>query len=115
MGNCISQKLTDVPQNLFSDMQFLYLSNNQITLLQNTSFKAYLQLVELTLDRNQISSIEMGTFFSLVYMEELSLLGNPLFNLNRNVFQWMCDLQDLILTHIMLSSFIIRIKNMQST
>ena len=38
-------------------------------------------------------------------------MGKPLFSLNGNVFQWMCDLQDLILTHTMLSSFIIRIKN----
>ena len=92
-------------------MQFLYLSNNQITLLRNTSFQAYLQLVELTIDRNQIYSIEMGTFFSLVYMEEISLVGNPLFNLNGNVFQRMCELRQLLLMNIELSFFSIRIKN----
>ena len=73
-ANCDHRNLTDVPQNLFSNMQWLYLSDNQITLLHNTSFQAYLQLVVLDLAGNQIYSIEIGTFFPLVNMEYLNLL-----------------------------------------
>ena len=110
-ADCDHRKLTDVPQNLFSNVRKLYLSDNQIKLLRNTSFQAYLQLVELDLAGNQIYSIEIGTFFPLVYMKVLSLVGNPLFILNRNVFQWMCELRYLSLGKTHLSSFITGIKN----
>ena len=110
-ADCTRRKLTDVPHNLLSNLQFLDLYGNQITLLWNTSFQAYLQLVWLDLSTNQIYSIEMGTFFSLVYMEVLSLKGNPLFNVNGNMFQWMCELQDLSLFDTKLNSFSIGIKN----
>ena len=110
-ADCNYQKLTDVPQNLFSNTRRLYLKDNQITILRNTSFQAYLELVELDLERNQIYSIEIGTFFPLVYMEELNLRGNPLFNVTGNMFQWMCELRHLILVQTHLSSFSIAIKN----
>ena len=110
-NDCTRRNLTDVPQNLFSNMQRLILLNNQITLLRNTSFQAYLELVELDLTYNVIYSIEIGTFFPLVHMVYLSLHANPLLNLNGNMFQWMCKLQHLILLHTSLSSFSVRIKN----
>ena len=110
-ADCYHQNLTDVPQNLLSNMQLLNLAKNQITLLHNTSFQAYLGLVELDLAYNLIYSIEIGTFFPLVHMVILNLFLNPLFNVNGDMFQWMCKLQHLILMHTMLSSFSIGIKN----
>ena len=110
-ADCARRKLTDVPQNLFANTQRLNLSENQITLLQNTSFQTYLQLVELDLEKNHIYSIEIGTFFSLVYMEKLSLRENPLFNVTGNIFQWMCEMRSLNLQHTRLSSFSTGIKN----
>ena len=110
-ADCARRNLTDVPQNLFSNARRLYLSYNQIKLLRNTSFQAYLQLVELKLDRNQIYSIEIGTFFPLVNMEYLILLRNPLFNVNGNMFQWMCEMRHLNLWFTNLSSFSTGIKN----
>ena len=110
-ADCTHRKLTDVPQNLYSNMQFFDLSDNQITLLRNTSFHAYLELVWLALATNQIYSIEMGTFFPLVDMVYLRLNENPLFNVNGNMFSWMCKLQDLRLFDTKLSSFSVRIKN----
>ena len=107
----LSRHLTDVPQNLFSNIRRLDLSYNQITLLRNTSFLAYLQLVELEFSGNQIYYIEMGTFYPLVYIEFLSLFGNPVHNLNGDMFQWMCELQHLVLVFTNLSSFSVRIKN----
>ena len=110
-ADCTHRNLTDVPQNLFSNIRRLDLSYNQITLLRNTSFLAYLQLVELDFFGNQIYYIEMGTFYPLVYIEFLSLLGNPVHNLNGDMFQWMCELQHLVLMFTNLSSFSVRIKN----
>ena len=112
---CARRNLTDVPQSLFSDMWLLDLSYNQITLLQNTSFQAYLELVWLDLHINQIYSIEIGTFFSLVHMKYLIMYGNPLINLNGNMFSWMCELRHLDLRLTRLSSFIIAIKNRASS
>ena len=110
-ADCARRKLTDVPRNLHSNIRKLYLSNNQIKLLRNTSFQPYLQLVELFLDENQIYSIEMGTFFPLVDMVYLSLLRNPLLNVSGDVFQWMCKLQHLIIRNTDLISFSVRLKN----
>ena len=110
-ADCNRQNLTDVPQNLFSNMQRLYLSDNPITLLWNTSFQAYLELVELDLAYNLIYSIDIATFFPLVNMVYLSLHENPLFNVNGNMFQWMCELRYLFLPLTGLSSFHIGIKN----
>ena len=93
MADCGLIRLTDVPQDLFSDMQILLLYGNQITLLQNTSFQAYLELVRLNLQFNQIYSIEIGTFIPLVNMEYLILFGNPLFNVSGNMFQWTCEMR----------------------
>ena len=110
-ADCARRNLTDVPLNLFSNTQLLNLYDNQITLLRNTSFQVYLELVDLNLYVNQIYSIEIGTFFPLVKMEYLNLLGNPLFNVNGNIFQWMCEMRHLNLQHTRLSSFSTRIKN----
>ena len=113
-ADCHHRNLTDVPQILFSNMLRLYLPDNQITHLWNTSFQTYLELVELDLYKNQIYSIEIGTFFPLVDMVYLRLLENPLFNVNGDVFQWMCKLRYLILMDTHLSSFSIAIKKRAS-
>ena len=110
-ADCARRNLTDVPQNLFSNMMRLTLSDNQITLLRNASFQAYLELVELHLFRNQIYSIEIGTFIRQVDMVYLILRENPLFNVNGNMFPWMGKLQYLILAGTNLSSFSVRFKN----
>ena len=110
-ADCFKRNLIDVPQNLYSNIRRLDLSLNQITLLRNTTFQAYLQLVELDLFGNQIYYIEIGTFFPLVYIEFLSLFGNPVLNLNGDMFQWMCELRRLVLMFTNLSSFSVRIKN----
>ena len=110
-ANCQRQELTDVPQDLFSNMQRLCLSENHLTILHNTSFQAYLQLITLALDRNKIYHIEMGTFYPLVYVADVRLSENPLFNLNGNIFQWMCEFRYLDLVDTHLSSFSIGLKN----
>ena len=110
MANCAFRMLTDVPQDLFSDIQTLLLFGNQITVLQNTTFQAYLQLVWLDLQTNRIHSIEKGTFSPLVDLVYLKLFYNPLFNVNGDQFQWMCKLQYLILPYTDLSSFSVAIK-----
>lgn len=77
-------------------IQFLNLSNNQISRLPKNVFSGFLALKKLTLNNNLISHIAVGAFETeaghLLGIEELSLINNPL----KKVFDEITKLQSLL-------------------
>ena len=104
-ADCSSKHLLDVPQDLNPDIKFLYLRDNNLTILRNTSFLKYLQLTGLNLEGNSIRDIESGAFYSLINLRVLVLSGNANLELHEDIFQWSCALSSLSLSDCGLSGF----------
>ena len=109
-ADCGSEQLEDVPQDLDPDTEFLILSDNNLTILRNTSFQNYLQLVSLLIDHNSITVIERGTFYLLRNLMVLVLSFNSELELHGDIFQWSCSLIHLLCTDSGLSGFVTEFK-----
>ena len=105
-ADCSSEQLEDVPQDLDPDTEILLLSENNLTILRNTSFQNYLQLTDLYIDLNSITVIERGTFYLLSNLMVLILSFNSELELHGNIFQWSCSLMNLACTDCGLSGFV---------
>ncbi|KAG8560268.1 hypothetical protein GDO81_014869 [Engystomops pustulosus] len=76
--NCKGEGLTDVPQDLSEDLEYLDLSYNKITELKPDSFSRYPKLDTLNLSYNNISSVSNGSFNANLLLRNLSLFNNSL-------------------------------------
>lgn len=77
-ADCYGLDLTDIPQNLRTDIELLQATHNRIRELYRESFSRYPYLRILYLDDNMISYIENGTFDSLQNLEVIRLSRNAL-------------------------------------
>ena len=76
-ADCTLKDFGDIPQDLNSDLEILYLPFNNIRYLRNTSFQKYSHLTVLRLDSNYIFWIQEDSFYPLVHLIELNLSYNP--------------------------------------
>ena len=75
-ADCSYKHLTIVPQDLYTDIQNLDLSHNNLTTLKNGSFKRYPHLLEIDLSSTNLLYIETGNFYSLKNLRNLVLSNN---------------------------------------
>jgi Leucine-rich repeat (LRR) protein len=86
-ADCYGLDLTEIPQNLRTDIELLQATHNRIRELDSKSFNRYPYLRVLYLDDNMISYIENGTFDSLQNLEVIRLSQNALDRVPTGVLQ----------------------------
>ena len=85
-SDCSCKHLTEVPQDLYTDIQNLDLSYNNLTTLKNGSFKQYPHLLEIDLSSTNLLYIETGTFYLLKNLRNLILSNNYALRFYKDVF-----------------------------
>ncbi len=70
--------LNHAANQLWSGMNYLFLSNNRLTALNESSFHGLTNLTHLALDNNLLTQIDANTFRGLYTLQNVSLGGNPL-------------------------------------
>ena len=113
-ADCTSRHLVEVPQELNRDIQRLFLSDNNLRILRNTTFQEYPEITELYLERNSINCIERRTLYPLSHLRILRLIDNPELDLRGNIFQRSFGLQVLTIALCNLSSFALGITNLKN-
>ena len=108
-ADCHRRNLADIPPDLHPFIQDLDMSDNNLTMLWNTSFQRYLQLTEIDLSDNSIYYIESGTFYPLQFLRQFRLTGTwwkpSILRIPPKVFSKNNRLQYIQLMHINLTSF----------
>lgn len=87
-------------------LEYMDLSYNNITYLQEHLFSNYTNLVELNLSNNLISDLSRDVFRSHTHMRQLSLSHNSLRAMPFQVFSPMADILKLDLSHNYLVTFL---------
>ena len=105
IADCRKSSLTKVPRNLNPDLQTLFLSENELKTLRNTSFERYPRLTELYLDSNGMDTIESCTFFPLRDLKILILSRNSISVISGGLFKRNENLQQLHLSQNKLEVF----------
>ena len=94
-ADCSSQELTEVPQNLFPDIEILILTSNWLGGFGPSSFRRYLHLRALYLDKNRIDFIMTETFYALQQLEKLVLSASTQAIFSPKIFQYSHNLKYL--------------------
>ncbi|PAA85425.1 hypothetical protein BOX15_Mlig016971g3 [Macrostomum lignano] len=94
---CNQKDLSEVPEDIPTNVQELHLENNKITLIRRGTFRRLTQLRRLFLNGNQISRLEEGAFEGLDNLYSLVLSRNSIRELPRGIFQGLKFLQLLLL------------------
>ena len=106
LADCQYRYLNRVPDNIRMDVEIINLSYNVIRTLYNSSFIHYTHLLELYLTNNDIRMIEGGTFFPLRSLYRLDLGQVPNLKVpNSNFFQYSHNLSYIMLYSCDLTSF----------
>ncbi|XP_041469493.1 toll-like receptor 3 [Lytechinus variegatus] len=77
MVDCSHRDLKEVPQDLSKDIVLLDLSNNRIKMLLNSSFDVYPLITSLYISNNDLGVIESTSFHPLHGLKILNLSCNP--------------------------------------
>ncbi|VDI57330.1 Hypothetical predicted protein [Mytilus galloprovincialis] len=77
-GDCSSQGLKTIPQNLPRNLTSLDLKRNLIETILHGDFQFYGRLIILILDKNKISVLQSNAFKGLTHLKHLSLADNML-------------------------------------
>ncbi|XP_029345652.1 peroxidasin homolog isoform X2 [Acyrthosiphon pisum] len=85
-----------------TELETLYLSNNNISEVKNGAFSNLSQLQALFLHRNKIENIETGAFNNLVSLKVLQLDYNNIHKLDLEMFKGLTKLNRLFLDHNMI-------------
>ncbi|XP_075753976.1 reticulon-4 receptor isoform X2 [Pelodiscus sinensis] len=94
--SCQQQGLTAIPTAIPTPTQRIFLHNNQIPLVQATSFRSCRNMTILWIHSNNISLVEPGAFRGLDKLEELDLSDNVnLKAINPTTFQGLVHLHTL--------------------
>ncbi|XP_065927549.1 leucine-rich repeat-containing protein 3-like [Magallana gigas] len=91
---CDYKGLKEVPTGIPKDTCSLDLMGNQISMIDNNTFKGLPQLKKLYLERNQISRID-NTFKGLLQLKLLSLNRNQITTIVNNTFAGLSQLTQL--------------------
>uniref|UniRef100_A0A8C5PYN8 Trophoblast glycoprotein n=1 Tax=Leptobrachium leishanense TaxID=445787 RepID=A0A8C5PYN8_9ANUR len=88
---CVNKNLRDLPQNFPSYVKNLFITGNNITSLQNGSFKQpqpLLDLANLNLSGNHLHELHDNVFSSLPNLRQLDLSHNALESIENHTFDW---------------------------
>lgn len=77
-ANCVAMGINFIPNDLPPTTTYLDLSGNKISILKNSSFVNYKNLVRLTIDNNPLSYIDGNAFIGLERLQLLSMQNNKL-------------------------------------
>ena len=92
--------MSKIPSKIFHDqsnLQFLYLSRNRLTYLDENTFNSLQNLQTLDLSHNLLKSIHQNTFNYLKKLSELYLFDNKFESVNSNLFKNLKCLNELCL------------------
>ncbi|XP_030839391.1 immunoglobulin superfamily containing leucine-rich repeat protein 2-like [Strongylocentrotus purpuratus] len=97
IAKCAHLNLTSIPQDLPHELLVLFIRDNQVTELLNTSFMNYNQLEKLYARHNVIAFIDSGTFETLPQLQVLELDHNlitflPIYYLQKNALLYIINL-----------------------
>jgi len=95
-----NNNLTSLPENIFAsltNLQYLYLDNNKLTSLPENIFASLTSLQCLYLDMNNLTSLPENIFDSLTNLNTLTIHENQLVSLPKNIF---ASLTKLLYLHI---------------
>ena len=90
--DCSSRRLTEVPPDLYPDVQRLNLKLNNLTTLRNMSFQFYFKLEDIIIGSANIHYIEGDTFRPLKNLKYLELWNNPSLQFSTDIVQWSSEL-----------------------
>jgi len=79
-----------------SNLQYLDISNSQITSLDGSDFSDLINLLQLNINSNRISNIPTGIFSHLSSLTYLDFEYNSITNLQSNVFSGLTSLTDIV-------------------
>ena len=103
--DCISSGINEVPQDAPKTTRVLLLSNNNIRLINKSSFYRYTNLQRLSLDSNDLSFIEEGAFNAVrKTLLTLSLKNNNLSSIDKGTIGSLTFLSDLNLSENIIGS-----------
>ena len=88
--------LTEVPDDI-PDVYQIYLNNNQITSLRNSSFVNFTTCYKLEIYHNYITHVDTGTFRDMKHLDTLSLEYNQLAVISPGMFHGLWSLRVLTL------------------
>ncbi|XP_052707694.1 slit homolog 2 protein-like isoform X2 [Crassostrea angulata] len=93
--NCMNKGLKEVPTGIPKDTCNLNLYGNQISRINNNTFKGLPQSETLSLSNNQITRIDNDAFAGLSELRELYLYNNMITSIKSIVFEKFPQLQEL--------------------
>ncbi|XP_031637402.1 uncharacterized protein LOC116349897 [Contarinia nasturtii] len=98
MANCSGEHLISANIEMSSSVEFLDLTNNDITTIENNCFKDLRHLESVLLNHNSISFIELDAFSQLTKLKNVDLSHNRLESFDSRIFE-----QNLYFTKVDLS------------
>ncbi|XP_072928317.1 leucine-rich repeat and transmembrane domain-containing protein 1 isoform X1 [Hemitrygon akajei] len=93
--NCIGNGLTEVPKDVPLNTKILYLQNNHIHTISNTSFTGLSQLLILDLSNNMISNLSSNIFDGLHNLINLNLANNSINRMDNKILHSNGNLKQL--------------------
>ncbi|CAH0558981.1 unnamed protein product [Brassicogethes aeneus] len=94
-------EIGDIHQNL----EEIYLSFNNIKVLQQHTFVDLARLEQLHLDDNSIETLDRRSFMNLERLKRLNLKGNKIASITYEAFQNLPELEDLDISYNKLTNF----------
>ncbi|XP_036355613.1 slit homolog 1 protein-like isoform X2 [Octopus sinensis] len=95
--NCARRNLLSIPQPIPTNVEYLYLSENNISTIKEGAFTGLSHLKELSLSYNYISRIEKEMFQGLHNLERLDLYENNISTIKEGTFTGLSNLKELSL------------------
>lgn len=90
--------LTEIPDDLPSNIDSLNLSNNRIKKIENNLFR-HSTISDLNLSNNKIKKIDRDSFSSLILLENLDLSYNEIEEIENNFFNYPFSIENLNLSN----------------
>jgi hypothetical protein len=94
---CEKSSFTAVPILRLTDVTYLWLSDNNITLLERDSFVSLTELETLGLWKCGLRTIQLGAFNGLTNLADLTIIGNQINEIIPGTFENLSNLERLIL------------------
>lgn len=103
VADCSYKHLTEVPDNLLSNVMTLSLSSNLIVTIPLGSFDNVTQVTSLWMARNKLTSIEEGSLLPLVHLCNFDISYNKMVDFPWGDLQNLTALEELRMNHNQLS------------
>ncbi|CAJ1099354.1 adhesion G-protein coupled receptor G6-like isoform X2 [Octopus vulgaris] len=95
--NCGGRNLLSIPQPIPTNVEYLYLYENNIATIKEGTFTGLSNLKEFALQENNIATIKEGAFTGLSNLKELALWGNNIATIKEGAFTGLSNLKELAL------------------